>query len=573
MKIRRAAGRQPSELNAIQRNPGTTFEEKCTQRANALPLARKSRRGVVLIVVLVLVMMLALAGFGFLSAMSTEYEAARLNGSMRQARQTMASAESTLLWFAGLSDRERMIMGGLHHNPALFRGHIIEPLSEPGTGNSSSATAAAPLVEQAMNSTTVDDRWRFSVVSLDRTPEQNSVLRFGLQNESSKLNLNNLLRWEQASPGQGRTSLMQLPGMTEAIADSILDWLDADEQTREFGAETEYYQTLDRPYRSANALPPQLTELLYVKGVTRQLLMGSDGPSSDGSLDNQPQQTPSVDANGDLSTNSETTGAGWLLLLTLHSAERNRNRVGQPRIFLNSASLSELEPQLAATLPATLVRYLLLARVYGLTLTAEPQPGVEPSAPPFAATMAPAFRINSLADVIDSSVKVTTSSGPIVVQSPLQSRNPEFAALVASLLDLTSVHADPVIAGRINLQTASESVLSTIPGLTPELVSQIVTQRAAQDPAESKSAVWLLSRGILDVTMFRRVFPDLTMGGDVFQGEIVVHRNVGGPLLRRNLIVDAASTPPRRVHWVDLTDSPMSFPQELLLPQSASSLQ
>ena len=37
-----------------------------------------------MIVVLVLVMMVALAGFGFLSAMSTEYEAARLNG--RQAR-------------------------------------------------------------------------------------------------------------------------------------------------------------------------------------------------------------------------------------------------------------------------------------------------------------------------------------------------------------------------------------------------------------------------------------------------------------------------------------------------------
>ena len=35
-----------------------------------------SRRGVVLIVVLVLVVMVALAGFGFLAAMSTEYEAA-----------------------------------------------------------------------------------------------------------------------------------------------------------------------------------------------------------------------------------------------------------------------------------------------------------------------------------------------------------------------------------------------------------------------------------------------------------------------------------------------------------------
>ncbi len=133
--------------------------------------------------------------------------------------------------------------------------------------------------------TTGDSRWCRWIV----TPEQNSVLRFGLQNESSKLNLASLMRWELASPGQGRTSLMQLPGMSEAIADAILDWIDPDEQTREFGAETEYYQTLDRPYRSANAIPRQLSELLFVKGVTRQLLMGTQQQFSDasGSVDSQ----------------------------------------------------------------------------------------------------------------------------------------------------------------------------------------------------------------------------------------------------------------------------------------------
>lgn len=212
-----------------------------------------SRRGVVLIVVLVLVMMLALAGFGFLAAMSTEYEAARLNGSMLQAKQTMASAESTLTWFGGLSERERTVMGGWHQNPALFRGHPVDALREPGTGNSGVTTSAIRLMEQPVAPGMGDDRWRFSVVSLEVTPEQAGVLRFGLQNESAKLNPASLLRWEQASPGQGRLSLMQLPGVTEAIADAILDWIDADEQTREFGAETEYYQTLDRPYRAANA--------------------------------------------------------------------------------------------------------------------------------------------------------------------------------------------------------------------------------------------------------------------------------------------------------------------------------
>jgi DNA uptake protein ComE-like DNA-binding protein len=568
MNIRRAAGRQPSELSSFPNRPGVVADVTA-RRADLLPLADDSRRGVVLIVVLVLVMMVALAGFGFLSAMSTEYEGARLNGSMRQAQQTMASAESTLLWFAALSERERMLLGGTFHNPALFRGHLVEPLKEPGTGTASTPLSTTPLMEQPISTDPafVDDRWRFSVVSLDRTPEQNSVLRFGLQSESSKLNPSTLMKWEQTSPGAGRTSLMQLPGMTEAIADAILDWLDADDQTREFGAETEYYQTLDRPYRAANAVPKQLNELLFVKGVTRPLLMGIS-PGSDPTNQSSQTLTPSIDTNGDLSSNpSATIGAGWIDHLTLHSAERNRNRQGQPRISLNSTGLTELEQQLTAVLPENLARYILLARVYGLTLSTEPVAGAEPSAAPYASTMVAAFPIASLADLINSTIQVSSATGPIVVQSPLQSSSPEFATLAASLFDLATVNPESVVYGRINLQTASETVLRTIPGLTPELVTQIITQRATLDPAETGTVAWLLSRNVLDPVLFRRVFPELTMGGDVFQCDVIVHRTIGGPMLRRNLILDAASTPPRRVYWAEQTDSPLPYSQKLLLPR------
>jgi hypothetical protein len=568
MNIRRAAGRQPS-VEKQQQECARGGRRKTTRRADALPLAENSRRGVVLIVVLVLVMMVALAGFGFLSAMSTEYEAARLNGSMRQAQQTLASAESTLLWFAALSERERKLLGGTYHNPALFRGHLVEPLKEPGTGTTSTPLSTTPLIEEPMSTDPafVDDRWRFSVVSLDQTPEQNSVLRFGLQNESSKLNLNTLMKWEQASPGAGRTSLMQLPGMTEALADAILDWLDADDQNREFGAENEYYQTLDRPYRAANAVPKQLSELLFVKGVTRALLMGIS-PGSVATNQSPPALTPSVDANGDLASNTAATiGAGWVQYLTVHSAERNQNRQGQLRISLNSTGLAELEQQLNAVLPENMARYILLARVYGLTPSAEPVSGAEPSAVPYASSMVAAFPIASLADLINSTVQVSSATGPIVVQSPLQSSSPEFASLMASVFDSTTVTPESVVYGRIDLQTATEIVLKTIPGFTPELVTQIVTQRATLDPADAGTVAWLLSRNVLDPPTFRRVFTELTLGGNVFQCDVIVHRAIGGPMLRRNLILDAASTPPRRVYWAEQTDSPLPYSQELLLPR------
>ena len=568
MNIRRAAGRQPS-VEKQQQECARGGPQKTTRRADALPLTNDSRRGVVLIVVLVLVMMVALAGFGFLSAMSTEYEAARLNGSMRQAQQTLASAESTLLWFAALSERERKLLGGTYHNPALFRGHLVKPLKEPGTGTASTPLSTTPLIEEPMSTDPafVDDRWRFSVVSLDQTPEQNSVLRFGLQNESSKLNLNTLMKWEQSSPGAGRTSLMQLPGMTEAMADAILDWLDADDQTREFGAENEYYQTLDRPYRAANAVPKQLSELLFVKGVTRSLLMGTS-PGSVATNQSTQALTPSIDANGDLASNTAATiGAGWVQYLTVHSAELNQNRQGQPRISLNSTSLTELEQQLTAVLPENMARYILLARIYGLTISAEPVSGVEPSAAPYASSMVAAFPIASLADLINSTVQISSATGPIVVQSPMQSSSPEFATLMAGVFDSTTVTPESVVYGRIDLQTATEIVLKTIPGITPELVTQIITQRATMDTAEARTVAWLLSRNVMDSQTFRRVFTELTLGGNVFQCDVIVHRAIGGPMLRRNLILDAASTPPRRVYWSDQTDNPLPYSQELLLPR------
>ena len=575
MTIRRTAkpdtyaAQQDAEycLQSLRKTLVTSSSSSSSSGGSELP------RGVVLIVVLVLVIMVALAGFGFLSAMSTEYEAARLNGSMRQARQTLASAESTLLWFGSLSEQQRKLVGGLYHNPARFRGHLVEPLTELGTDSSSLSFASNPLIEQpvSQDSGFVDDRWRFSIVSVDQIPQQNSVLRFGLHNESSKLNLKTLMKWEQASPGTGRASLMQLPGMTEATADAILDWMDADDQTREFGAETDYYQALDQPYRASNAVPNQLTELLFVKGVTRAMLMGTSAvgdsseplPESESSL----SLVPSISGNGDLSSSSEVVGGiGWQQHLTLYSAERNLNGQGQPRIFLNSTDPGQLERQLAAVLPEEMVRYILLARVYGLTLSTDRQSGVEPSAAPWSSSMLAAFPIASLADLIDSSVQVSTATGLIVVQSPLQSSDPDFAALATSLFDLTTVSTEEVVSGRIHLQTASETVLRTIPGLTPELVTQIITQRATLEPAEAQTITWLLSRNILDLTVFRRVFPELTTGGDVFQADVIVHRAIGGPMLRRNLVLDAASSPPRRLYWADLTDTPWPYSQHLLLP-------
>lgn len=62
----------------------------------------------------------------------------------------------------------------------------------------------------------------------------------------------------------------------ETIADSIVDWRDEDDMHGVNGAESEYYEGLERPYRAKNAAFDSVEELLLVKGVTRDIFYGHD---------------------------------------------------------------------------------------------------------------------------------------------------------------------------------------------------------------------------------------------------------------------------------------------------------
>jgi general secretion pathway protein K len=59
------------------------------------------------------------------------------------------------------------------------------------------------------------------------------------------------------------------------ITDSIMDWKDSDDLHRLNGAENDYYQSLQNPYKAKNARFDSLEELLLVKGVTADILYGN----------------------------------------------------------------------------------------------------------------------------------------------------------------------------------------------------------------------------------------------------------------------------------------------------------
>ncbi len=61
----------------------------------------------------------------------------------------------------------------------------------------------------------------------------------------------------------------------DIIVDSILDWKDADDLTRLHGAESDYYMSLDQPYKAKNGNFDSTDELLFVRGVTKEIFYGT----------------------------------------------------------------------------------------------------------------------------------------------------------------------------------------------------------------------------------------------------------------------------------------------------------
>ncbi|HIO92328.1 MAG TPA: general secretion pathway protein GspK [Leucothrix mucor] len=63
----------------------------------------------------------------------------------------------------------------------------------------------------------------------------------------------------------------QTLGPPQNFTDTIQDWIDKDDEEKEGGAESNYYQSLEKPYMTANALITNPSEVLLLKGMTKEL--------------------------------------------------------------------------------------------------------------------------------------------------------------------------------------------------------------------------------------------------------------------------------------------------------------
>lgn len=120
----------------------------------------------------------------------------------------------------------------------------------------------------------LDEDWHRPV---DYLPVEQGGLRGHIEDLQGRFNLNNL---SIKGTTQYREQFQRLfqniegldPSLATAIAEGISDWVDVDQvPSGPGGAEDSDYQSLPQPYRAANQAMRSPTELLAIKGVTREI--------------------------------------------------------------------------------------------------------------------------------------------------------------------------------------------------------------------------------------------------------------------------------------------------------------
>jgi DNA uptake protein ComE-like DNA-binding protein len=439
--------------------------------------------------------------------------------------------------------------------------------------------------------------------------------RLGVMDECGRINLNALMQLD-SSGKVAHDMLMTLPNMTEDIANSILDWIDPDDDPRPNGAENDYYESLTPPYRCKNGPLDTLEELLLVKGVTPQLLFGND-LNRNGVLD------PEED------DGSGTLDLGWAAYLTVYSRELNVDSQGNPRIYINDSDLDSLYASLSTAVGSDLANYIIAYRIYGPSSGASgasgaggaagvggaagtagtsgsrgaggggatPTPGaggtsipgvraasVSASGNVTAVTATSAteidaagtgrtlqrnnidFRrgrpqsISSLYQLINSRVSIpgnTPQEPSVTYRSPLNDPG-NLQQLLPLLLDETTTVRASEIPARVNVNTAPRTVLSALPGLTDADVQNIMDHRPSPEATDTPDPIfqtpaWLITEANFPASTLQTLERYITARSQVYRVQSVGQLDSGGPTARLEAIIDTNLGNPRILYRRDLT--------------------
>jgi type II secretory pathway component PulK len=339
--------------------------------------------------------------------------------------------------------------------------------------------------------------------------DESAEIAYGLCDENGKICVN-------TAPAD---VLEKLPGMDAEIAAAIVDWIDTDDKTED-GAESDYYESLDPPYAAKNGPLDTVEELLFVRGITPELLYGEDANRNgilDANEDDGDETYPPDDHDGVLD-------GGLLDFLTVYSYEMNVAADGTARANINEEDAGKRKNDLRKALGPIIGQ----------------------------------GRANRIADEIaqySQLMKNVNSDfkfvSPANLLSPVTSLSVEEYRQVA---DYMSVSADPKVEGLINVNTARrevlEAVCETLENFEDQDVDKITAFRTGED-ADLDDIGWVLEALEGDQTKFQLLAPFLTVRSGQFLIQsvgVVAPRKVFCRILA---VLDRIPKPPVLLYWKD----------------------
>ena len=561
-----------------------TFQHERRRHIPGMETESQVRAGSTLLVVLVVVVMLSLGAYTFSELMIVEMEATNIYGRSIQSRELALSGIELAAAYVG--DRSEVDGWNSYHNPDQFQN--INMLQGEIPRTSGFLSVVAPVVSDS----------------------QSKTIRFGLMNESGKLNLNILANEEVEAAfdleedievDSAVDRLMYIPNMTEDIAAAILDWIDEDDETRSFGAESDYYETLETPYFAKNGPLESLDELLLVRDVTPELLYGED-TNRNGILD--PNENDG-DATLPIDNADGVLDAGWFAYFTVHSREINIRPDGSEKINVNGTMLTELYDELEAELGPDEARFIVAYRVSGPVLSAKDlesggsgtivgggmteeqalnelanglakalfsEEGVTVTRAGIDLSGGGIYSINSIFDLIGSEVEVEIDGQKTTLTSPWAADPTTMTAELPLLHDLLTTSKNQYIEGRIQIDEARLETLQGIPEMDDDLANAIVnSQMTGTNGAPSteisqarQTTGWLVIEGLTTIEQMRKLAPHICSGGDVFRAQSLGYFGQGGPVTRVEAIIDGTFIPPRITYIRDLSNLGPGYPVSTL---------
>ncbi len=381
-------------------------------RAGRMPVRR---RGMALLVIVVLVMFVSLAAYRYSFEMENEYRLTRLQEEQVQAR---LCAQSGIEYAASLLEQplrvREAIMAG-QESGELFRRVVerseqLEPsllgdredsrwrfailsggsvASSGSSASNSTGGLAGSLAGSLTGSSGVRSRGGSQVdggsgTGLGTGSGASIEWGWGMDNESAKLHIPTLLRWNQMRPGLARSVLMTLP---EADEETVDGWLASLGVRTATSASQDALQMAMGGGMQSNQQRQQRTRSLdrmrlrwlggdldqnyrlddWEETLMERLL--SDPMAGGSEMSALGRELSKVNTVAMGQGNSEGTGSrqpgAWNRYLTWVHGERNERPDGRPRIWLNQPDLKRLHQELSQVMPLSDANFIVAMRQFG----------------------------------------------------------------------------------------------------------------------------------------------------------------------------------------------------------------